>query len=123
MKLEQHKHRGINTIRAYTDSTVTINDETFSCSLVVTADSLQRHWAPLCTDDLQPSHIHELAKLDVEIILLGTGKLQQFPDPRLLLPLHDRGIGVEVMTTPAACRTYNILLAEDRAVAAALLLA
>ena len=122
MKLHQDNRGTINTIRAYTDSTITINDETLDRSLVVTASSLQRQWQPGSVADLERAHIHELARLDVEIILLGTGIKQRFPDQRLFLPLYDRGIGVEIMTTPAACRTYNILLAEDRAVAAALLL-
>jgi uncharacterized protein len=63
-----------------------------------------------------------LATLPIEILLLGTGDRLHFPHPSLTQPLRDAGIGVEVMDTGAACRTYNILLAEDRRVGAALML-
>jgi uncharacterized protein len=56
------------------------------------------------------------------VVLLGTGARQRFPAPVLMRSLIDRGIGVEVMDTHAACRTYNILMAEGRDVAAALIL-
>ena len=64
-----------------------------------------------------------LAALPVEILLLGTGPSLSFPHPRLTQPVRDAAIGLEVMDTAAACRTYNILLAEDRRVAAALVIA
>ena len=60
--------------------------------------------------------------LEPEIVLLGTGDRQHFPHPRLLAPLTERRIGVEVMDTRAACRTFNILVAEGRRVAAALVI-
>ena len=56
-------------------------------------------------------------------MLLGTGARQRFPHPRLTAPLAQAGIGLEVMDLQAACRTYNILVAEERKVAAALLFA
>jgi uncharacterized protein len=56
-----------------------------------------------------------------EIVLLGTGATFVFPDPARLAPLRDARVGVEVMDTAAACRTYNILLAEGRNVVAALI--
>ena len=57
-----------------------------------------------------------------EIVLLGTGDRQRFPRPKLTRALLARGVGVEVMDTSAACRTYNIIMMEDRRVAAALLM-
>ncbi|MCP4126357.1 MAG: hypothetical protein GY753_04760, partial [Gammaproteobacteria bacterium] len=57
-----------------------------------------------------------------QLVILGTGEEQQFPQPALYALLLNQGVGVEVMTTPAACRTYNILVSEGRRVAAALLL-
>ena len=62
-----------------------------------------------------------MVELAPEIVLLGTGAQFRFPEPALLAPLYKAGIGVEVMDTPAACRTYNILLGEGRNVVAALL--
>jgi uncharacterized protein len=63
-----------------------------------------------------------LTTLNPEILLLGTGDSQQFPHPETFYPLVDQRIGFEIMDTPAACRTYNIIVAEGRQVAAALML-
>jgi len=79
-------------------------------------------WAISGTDALTEQAFLELAALPVEILLLGTGSALQFPHPRLTLPVRDAGIGLEVMDTAAACRTYNILLGEDRRVGAALII-
>ena len=82
-------------------------------------------WADFCVSDddqLAPEHFAELAEQAPEIVILGTGARQQFPAPALLRPLLERGIGVEVMDTGAACRTYNIVVAEGRQVIAALLM-
>jgi len=57
-----------------------------------------------------------------EIVLPGTGAQLRFPRPEILRPLLEAGVGVEVMDVQAACRTYNILVSEERKVAAALLL-
>ena len=61
------------------------------------------------------------AALPIDVLLLGTGDALRFPAPACLLSLTRAGIGIEVMDTPAACRTYNFLLSEDRRVAAAVL--
>ncbi|WP_172597683.1 Mth938-like domain-containing protein [Sulfuriflexus mobilis] len=122
MKLHQHSRAEHYAIRAYTDTSITINDEVFTRPLLVTADILLPDWAVTGFDALQASHFNALNALDIQILLLGTGRQQRFPSPRLLLGLQERAIGTEVMSTPAACRTYNILLAEGRSVAAALLI-
>jgi uncharacterized protein len=70
---------------------------------------------------LAPEDFGFLATLQAEIVLLGTGARQRFPHPRLSAPLAQARIGLEVMDLQAACRTYNILVAEERKVAAALL--
>ncbi|MDT8402955.1 Mth938-like domain-containing protein [Sulfuriflexus sp.] len=120
MKLYQDSETRQYSIRAYTDTSVTVNEDIYTRPLVVTPDKLLSDWSAPCFAELDSSHLRELKDLDMEILLLGTGNRQRFPDPRLLLTLQDRGVGIEVMTTPAACRTYNILTAEGRAVAAAL---
>jgi uncharacterized protein len=75
-------------------------------------------FAALSTEDFS-----FLEQFQVEILLLGTGPRQRFPQPRMTAALTRAGVGVEVMDVQAACRTYNILVAEERKVAAALLLA
>ena len=122
MKLHYSTQAGMNIIKAYTENSVTINDDIFTHSIIVQANALNSHWAPQHVDEIDAASIQELAQLDTEIILLGTGAIQQFPDRRLFAPLYDKKIGIEIMDTPAACRTYNILLEEDRAVTAALLI-
>ena len=72
---------------------------------------------------MSPNDFTFLTTLKAEIVLLGTGARQRFPHPRLTAELAKAGIGVEVMDLQAACRTYNILVAEERKVAAALLFA
>ena len=79
-------------------------------------------WAPARFDALALEHFALLAALEVEVVLLGTGARQRFPAPGLTEPLRAARVGLEVMDVAAACRTYNILLAEERRVAAALLL-
>lgn len=120
MKLNQNSQSEQYSIRAYTDSSVTVNEQIYTQPLVVSAEKLLNDWSAPCFAELDSIHLHELKDLDMEILLLGTGVQQRFPPPRLLVELQDHGIGIEVMTTAAACRTYNILIAEGRAVAAAL---
>jgi uncharacterized protein len=78
-------------------------------------------WPASSLEELKPDHLAAIVELKPEIVLLGSGASFRFPEPSLLAPLHKAGIGVEVMDTPAACRTYNILLGEGRNVLAALI--
>ena len=89
-------------------------------SVVVLADRVE-DWSVERFDALTVEDFRFLQELGVEIVLLGTGPRQRFPHPRLTAELAQAGIGLEVMDVQAACRTYNILVAEERRVAAALL--
>ncbi len=91
-------------------------------NVVMTAERIAPGWAPGGFDQLGAADFDSVVALAPEIVLLGTGATQQFPHPRITRSLTDAHIGVEVMSTPAACRTFNILAAEGRKVAAALLL-
>ena len=77
-----------------------------------------------CTrfEDLTPDHFAQLATLEAELIIFGSGVRNRFPPPAWLQPLMARRMGLETMDTPAACRTYNILASEGRNVVAALVL-
>jgi len=110
-----------NTVQAYSDSGVVINGVTFSRSLVVMEEKLIPDWRPDQFEDLQESDFEPFVELRPDIVILGTGERQRFPSQALYRSLIGAGIGVEVMTTPAACRTYNILTSEGRRVIAALL--
>jgi uncharacterized protein len=90
-------------------------------NIVVSGDRVVTGWTGAGLDSLAPSDVEALAAMKPEIVLLGSGRAFRFPHPALLAPLHAARIGVEVMDTRAACRTYNILLAEGRDVVAALI--
>lgn len=122
MKLHLARIDGQNAFTGYGEGYVLVNGNRHERSLIVLARQLVENWEVARIEDLADADMDLLAGLRVEILLLGTGQALRFPPPRLLPRLAAAGTGVEVMDTPAACRTYNILLAEGRNVAAALLL-
>lgn len=91
-------------------------------NVLVTPERVVTGWTAGGFDTLTESDFAALAELKPEVVLLGTGASLRFPHPRLTRALTDAGIGVEVMDTPAACRTFNILAAEGRRVVAAVIL-
>ena len=100
---------------------VRIGETDYRENLLVTPEQLVEGWAPGGFDALVESDFVALASLRPEVALFGSGAAMRFPHPRLTRALTEAGIGLEVMDTPAACRTYNILAAEGRRVAAAIL--
>jgi uncharacterized protein len=121
VKIEREQAEGKNLFTGYGEGYVAVNGARHSESLVVSGDRLVTDWPARALEDLKPDHLAAIIELRPEIVLLGTGATFQFPEPALLAPLYKAGIGVEVMDTPAACRTYNILLGEGRNVVAALI--
>ena len=89
-------------------------------SMVMTTNELLADWPPAKIEELTLVHLEPVLALKPEILLLGTGKRLVFPSAEIMSHINSLGIGVEVMDTGAACRTFNILSAEDRHVAAAL---
>ncbi len=122
MKLHRSTPPSAQTITAYGDDYVMVNGERRDSSAVITAERTV-DWENRTFDALTREDFTFLAGLGVEIVLLGTGARQRFPDPRLTRPLAQAGVGLEVMDLKAACRTYNILIAEERKVGLALLFA
>ena len=120
MKLHASGPSGLNTFTGYGEGYVMVNGERRSSSLVVLPDRVEQ-WSAARFDTLTAEDFAFLKDLGAEIVLLGTGARQRFPHPRLTAALAQSGIGLEVMDVQAACRTYNILVAEERKVAAALL--
>jgi len=101
---------------------VMVNGERFDASIVVHANEVRSDWEVTDFDALDEANFAYFIDLKPDVLLFGTGARQRFAHPRLYRTLTDAGIAVEFMTTPAACRTYNILVAEDRKVVAAVLL-
>ena len=120
MKLHASGPSGVNTITGYGEGYVVVNGERRDSSVVVLPDRIES-WQVSQFEGLTESDFVFLKNLGAEIVLLGTGSRQRFPHPRLTAALAQAGIGLEVMDVQAACRTYNILVAEERKVAAALL--
>ena len=121
MKLHATRAAGRNVITGYGEGYVTVNGQRCESSVVVLPDRILT-WDVASFDALDADCFAFLEALNAEIVLLGTGSKQRFPHPSLTAALAQAGIGVEVMDVQAACRTYNILAAEERRVAAALLL-
>ena len=120
MKLHAPAPSALNTFTAYGDGYVMVNAKRFETNMIVLPDQLLP-WSAASFEALQESDFQILLDLNPEILLLGTGPKQRFPHPRLTRALAAKRIGVEAMDLQAACRTYNILMAEERRVAAALL--
>lgn len=108
-------------IRGYGDGVITIGNQQFARSLILTRDSLMADWRPQHVAELLHDDFVPILEIRPEVLVLGTGKALTFPSPALTARLLQLGIGVEIMDTAAACRTYNILLSEQRNVVAALL--
>lgn len=121
MKLHASAPTHLNTFTGYGEGFVQLNGERRESSLLVLPERVMA-WPPASFEALAEAHFALIAELQPEIVLLGTGARLRFPHPRLTESLARAGIGLEVMDVQAACRTYNILMAEERVVAAALLL-
>lgn len=122
MKIHLETGIGQNLIRAYALGRITVNEGVYTRSLVVTPQQIIPEWPPETFADLLEEHFETIIALKPEVVILGTGARLVFPVPSLTRALVDARIGLEVMDTGAACRTYNILMSDDRRVAAALLM-
>ncbi len=122
LKLQLNTSTNRNIFTAHGAGYVAVSGQRFEHSIAVTSEQIFTDWQPKDFDALEEGHFEYFLTLRPEILLLGTGAQQRFPHPRLYRQLVEAHIGVECMHTAAACRTYNILMAEDRKVVAAILL-
>lgn len=121
VKLHVPNTAGLNLFTAYGEDYAAVNQEKYAKNLILLPESIIHEWTTATLDTLGEADMRVLLGLGTEIVLLGTGKRLRFPPGALLRPFAPAGIGLEVMDLQAACRTYNILAAEGRKVAAALL--
>lgn len=121
MKFTEHRDSNINTVKKYEPGKVKINADDYQHSLFLTQNEVFANWS--CTDikKLSTNDLDDLLDQHPEVIILGTGDQQVFPDPKLFAHCMNRGTALEVMANDAACRTYNILTTEDRDVVLALI--
>jgi uncharacterized protein len=120
VKLHASAPSALNTFSGYGDGYVMVNGQRHEANLIVTPEQLLP-WSAASFDALTEADFQGFLALNLEILLLGTGPKQRFAHPRLTRALAAKRIGVEAMDLQAACRTYNILMSEERRVAAALL--
>jgi uncharacterized protein len=110
------------SVTAYGSGWVAIQGEKITHSVLITSEGLRLDWQCQSFDDLGPHHFAQLAELDVELVIFGSGERLRFPKYEWQVGLMKRRMGLETMDTQAACRTYNILAGEGRKVAAALII-
>ena len=122
MKLHLSAFSEQNIFTGYGAGYVLVNRKRHEQNLIVLPDRLIENWEATTFEQLTAEHFDFLLTLQPEMVLFGTGAKLRFPHPKLTRTLIGSGIGVEVMDTSAACRTYNILTDEGRRVAAALLI-
>jgi uncharacterized protein len=113
-----NRHR----ITAYDADTISVNDDIYRQSLVMTADSILCPWPVSSLQHLNPENLAPIFESKPTVVLLGTGERQMFPEAKIFALFGEQGIGLEVMDNGALCRTFNILVAEDRDVTAAVIL-
>ncbi len=136
MQFSQELNRAFYSIRSYTESEISISapvnhtleqpempvEEVLTESFIMTPSQLIRNWPPQSVAEICADHLETVADLEPEVLIIGTGISLEFPNVKLTYQLMEQGIGVEVMDTAAACRTYNVLMHEGRKVALALVI-
>ena len=121
MKLHLNTTDGQNAITGHGDGYVAVNRQQITQSLIVMPAQLISPWIIADPAAIALADFNALLELGPELVVFGSGRSFRFPDQRIMAAFSQRGIGFEVMDTPAACRTYNVLMGEGRNVAAALL--
>ena len=122
MKLHLAQNAGLLAFSSHGPGYVSVNGTRYEGSVLVCGRDVYPDWAPDGFEGLDATQFERLANTGAEIVLFGSGDRQRFPRPELLKPLIAKGIGLEVMDTKAACRTYNILVAEGRLVACGIII-
>ena len=122
MKFTLETTSRVNLIRGYSSQEIRIGEQRLQGSCIVSADRLITEWAPQTFAGLAPEHLEPILALKPELVLLGTGATQRFPAAAIRSAFTAKGVGLEVMDLGAACRTFNILVQEERRVVAALFL-
>ncbi|HMV39659.1 Mth938-like domain-containing protein [Plasticicumulans sp.] len=123
MRLALDQDSNVHLIRNYGPGYVTVDaEQRLTRSFALAPDALLPDWGPEGFEALAAEHFEALLALKPELVLLGTGARQRFPHPRLSRALTEAGIAVDAMDTAAACRTFNIVVAEGRRAVAALLM-
>jgi len=122
MELQLDNHSPGHCVRSFTNNTAVIGEVRYTASLIVTPEQVVSDWPPQHPDQLTIDDFGVILALEPELILVGTGNTLQFPDSETLKGVIRAGIGIDFMDSRAVCRTYNILAAEGRHVAAGIII-
>jgi len=109
-------------IRSVSAQGIQVVDDFYHSSIIVSASQVIPDWPVNAVENITEQHLEKVLDLQPELVLIGAGARQAFLSPRQMMYFYSRNIGVEVMTTDAACRTFNVLVSESRNVVAALLI-
>ena len=109
-------------IRSVSPNGIRINEESYGEPVALTAEQLIGAWPVIPVEDLVSDDFHAVFEMSPEVVLLGTGAANIFPARELTFAFARKGIGLEVMDSAAAARTFNVLANEGRRVAAVLYL-
>ena len=121
MKFAQDDYKDGHFITAYEQGKLFVNGRTLTTSIVIAPNQLLTDWSISDISELSNIHIEKIIELNPELVLLGTGEKLVFPKVEIYAALIQQGIGVDIMDTAAACRTYNILCGEGRRAVAGLI--
>ena len=108
-------------IRSVSEAGLQVVDDVYHPPLIVSAHEVVPDWPVNALQELELHHLERILALSPEIVLVGTGSRQAFLPPRLMMFFYENNVGIEVMNTPAACRTFNVLMSELRNAAVALI--
>jgi uncharacterized protein len=122
VKLQPDRQPTLNTVSAYGPNYIEINAVRHDTSILLMPEGPVIQWSCAKFGDLSPAHFQEIADKKPALVIFGSGKKILFPRPELIAPLIQAKIGIETMDLQAACRTYNVLMAEGRNVLAALII-
>lgn len=119
MKLQLETSTIAYQIQSYTDNSIQLSGQCLTQSAIITPDQLVTEGLPITPEELTAQHLERIQQLipSPKLVLLGTGRRIHYPPPAITALFLQARIGLEVMTTAAACRTYTVLAAEHRPVA------
>lgn len=125
MRFSEADHGSGYHIEGYGAEGVRVDGRLYDSGLMITPNAIEAGWGPMRAERLSLADVERLLAFGgngtLQVLIIGTGATQVFPDPKIYFSVLSKGIGFEIMDTGAACRTFNILMAEGRRVVAGLM--
>ncbi len=110
----------VASVRSVEDGQTVVGNRSWSEVIALTADGVIEGWSAVPVEELSRDALAPLLQLQPELIVIGTGSRQLLPHRDLMFAMARANTGLEMMDTPAAARTFNVLISEGRSVAAVL---